>query len=46
VTVTSGIRPGESVVSTGVFKLRNGQSVVIDNTLAPEFNLAPQPKDS
>jgi membrane fusion protein (multidrug efflux system) len=46
VAVTSGIRPGESVVSTGVFKLRNGQSVVIDNTLAPEFNLAPQPKDS
>jgi membrane fusion protein (multidrug efflux system) len=43
VAVTSGLKEGESVVSTGVFKLRNGQSVVIDNTLNPEFQLAPQP---
>ena len=33
------------MVSTGVFKLRNGQAVIIDNSLAPEFKLAPQPKD-
>jgi membrane fusion protein (multidrug efflux system) len=46
VAVTSGLKPGQSVVSTGVFKLRNGQSVVIDNTLSPEFKLAPEPKDS
>jgi len=46
VAVTSGLKPEQTVVSTGVFKLRNGQGVVVDNTLAPEFNLAPQPKDS
>ena len=46
VVVTSGLKAEETVVSTGVFKLRNGQSVVIDNSLAPEFKLAPQPKDS
>lgn len=41
--VVSGLKAGETVVSTGVFKLRNGQSVVIDNSLNPEFKLAPQP---
>jgi len=45
VAVESGLKIGETVVTTGVFKLRNGQSVVVDNTLAPEFKLAPTPKD-
>ncbi|WP_319586963.1 efflux RND transporter periplasmic adaptor subunit [uncultured Desulfobulbus sp.] len=45
VAVTSGLAPEQTLVSTGVFKLRNGQGVVIDNALAPEFKLAPQPKD-
>ena len=46
VAVTSGIKEGETVVSTGVFKLRNGQSVVIDNKLAPEFRKSPTPENS
>jgi membrane fusion protein (multidrug efflux system) len=46
VAVTSGVREGETVVSTGVFKLRNGQSVVIDNTLAPDFRKAPTPENN
>ena len=45
VAVTSGLAPEQILVSTGVFKLRTGQSVVVDNALAPEFKLAPQPKD-
>jgi membrane fusion protein (multidrug efflux system) len=45
VAVSSGLKVGETVVTTGVFKLRNGQPVVVDNTLAPEFKLAPQPRD-
>jgi len=45
IVVTSGLSPGESIVSTGVFKLRNGQDVVVDNKLAPEFKLAPQPNE-
>jgi membrane fusion protein (multidrug efflux system) len=45
VTVVSGLQEGDAVVSTGVFKLRNGQTVVVDNTLAPDFELAPKPKD-
>ena len=46
VAVTSGLTPEQTVVATGVFKLRNGQVIVVDNTLRPEFKLAPQPKDS
>ena len=46
VALVSGLDNGETVVSTGVFKLRNDQAVVVDNTLAPEFKLAPQPEDS
>ena len=46
IAVTTGVKQGEIVVSTGVFKLRNGQAVAIDNTLAPEFKIAPTPKDS
>ncbi len=45
VTVLSGLKATDQVVSTGVFKLRNGQSVVVDNRLVPEFKLAPEPKD-
>jgi membrane fusion protein (multidrug efflux system) len=45
VTVTSGLKTGQTLVSTGVFKLRNGQTIVVDNKLAPEFKLAPQPAE-
>lgn len=45
VAVTAGLKEGDMVVSTGVFKLRNGQAVAVDNTLAPEFKLAPTPND-
>ncbi len=46
VAVIAGLKEGEMVVSTGVFKLRNGQAVTVDNTLSPEFKLSPTPKDS
>lgn len=46
IAVTSGLKVDETVVSTGVFKLRNGQTVVVDNKLAPEFKLAPKPAES
>ncbi|MGB9475823.1 MAG: efflux RND transporter periplasmic adaptor subunit [Candidatus Udaeobacter sp.] len=46
VAVTEGLKPGETVVSTGVFKLRNGMPVVINNDLAPKPQLNPKPQDS
>jgi len=45
VAVTNGLKEAETIVSTGVFKLRNSQPVVVDNRLAPEFRLAPKPKN-
>lgn len=46
VAVTDGLKANEQIVSTGVFKLRNGMNVVVDNTLAPKAELAPKPADS
>jgi membrane fusion protein (multidrug efflux system) len=43
--VESGLNEGDMVVTTGAFKLRNGQAVTIDNTLVPEFHVEPTPKD-
>ena len=43
VTVTNGLKAGETVVSSGVFKLRNGMPVVINNELGPKPELAPSP---
>ena len=46
VAVTEGLKPGDVIVSTGVFKLRNGVPVVINNDLAPKPQLNPKPQDS
>jgi membrane fusion protein (multidrug efflux system) len=46
ISVTQGLKAGETVVSTGVFKLRNGMPVVINNDLGPKPQLNPTPADS
>jgi membrane fusion protein (multidrug efflux system) len=46
VVVQEGLEAGQTVVSTGVFKVHNGQRVTIDNRLAPDFKIAPQPEDA
>jgi membrane fusion protein (multidrug efflux system) len=46
VAIVSGLEAKATVVSSGVFKLRNGQSVVVDNGLNPKFNLDPKPDNS
>jgi len=46
VAVTNGLKEGDEIVSTGVFKLRNGMDVVVDNTLAPKAEEAPKPADT
>ena len=46
VAVTEGLKEGEQIVSTGVFKLRNKLAVVVDNKLAPKPEIAPNPADS
>lgn len=46
VAVQDGLKEGETVVTSGVFKLRPGIAVVIDNKLAPDAQLAPKPSDT
>ena len=46
VSTTQGLKAGEIVVSTGVFKLRNGMAVTINNDLAPKPQVNPNPVDS
>src|SRR5438552_4518257 len=46
VSIAEGLKPNETVVSTGVFKLRNGMPVTINNDLAPKPQLNPTPVDS
>jgi membrane fusion protein (multidrug efflux system) len=46
VAINEGLKAGETIVSTGVFKLRNGMPVVINNDLAPKPQLNPKPVDS
>ncbi|HWD94484.1 MAG TPA: efflux RND transporter periplasmic adaptor subunit [Verrucomicrobiae bacterium] len=46
ITVESGLKPGERVVSAGLFKLRNGAAVSENNDMAPKAQEKPKPGDS
>ena len=46
VGVISGLNPGDEVVTSGVFKLRNGAPVQINNKIQPENSTHPKPEDS
>ncbi len=46
VAVLSGLKPGEEVVTSGVFKLRNGAAVQVNNKTQPGNNPAPSPENS
>jgi membrane fusion protein (multidrug efflux system) len=46
VAIISGVNPGDEVVSSGVFRLRNGAPIQINNSVRPDNNPAPKPEDS
>jgi membrane fusion protein (multidrug efflux system) len=46
VAIDKGLKTGDVIVSTGVFKLRNGIPVTVNNDLAPKPELNPTPADS
>jgi membrane fusion protein (multidrug efflux system) len=46
VAIISGVKPGDEVVSSGVFRLRNGAPIEVNNKVKPDNNPAPKPEDS
>jgi membrane fusion protein, multidrug efflux system len=46
VAVLSGVHEGEEVVTSGVFKLRNGAAIIVNNDVQPSNSPAPRPEDS
>jgi len=46
VAVVSGLKPGQEIVTSGAFKLRQGAAVRVDNKTQPSNSLAPKPEDS
>jgi membrane fusion protein (multidrug efflux system) len=46
VAVVSGLKAGETVVSSGAFKLRSGAAVVVKNDLAPDVQANPKPAEN
>jgi membrane fusion protein, multidrug efflux system len=46
VAVVFGVNPGEEIVTSGVFKLRNGAPVEVNNKVQPPNNPKPKPEDS
>jgi membrane fusion protein (multidrug efflux system) len=45
IAIVTGVNPGDEVVTSGVFKLRNGAAVQINNTVRPANNPAPKPQE-
>lgn len=46
VAVLSGVKVGEQVATSGVFKLRNGAAVQVNNQIQPANSPTPNPQDS
>jgi membrane fusion protein (multidrug efflux system) len=46
VGVISGLHAGDEIVTSGVFKLRNGAPIAVNNKVQPGNNPAPKPEDN
>ena len=46
VAIVSGLEAGQEVVTSGVFKLRNGVAVHVNNDVRPGNDPAPRPEDN
>lgn len=45
VAVLDGLKAGQTIVSEGAFKLRNGAPIVVNNTVKPKAEIDPQPEN-
>jgi len=46
ISILKGLPPGTEIATSGLFKLRPGAKVKVNNELAPSNELAPQPQDT
>jgi len=46
IAILSGVKPGEEVATSGVFKLRNGLKIQVNNRVQPANNPAPRPQNT
>jgi membrane fusion protein (multidrug efflux system) len=46
VSILDGVKPGQQVATSGVFKLRPNAAVKVNNTVMPSDSTAPKPADS
>lgn len=46
ISVVSGLKAGEQIVTSGAFKLRNGAAVKVNNEVQPSNDPAPRPQES
>ena len=46
VAIISGVKPGDEVVTAGVFRLKSGAAVIINNKVQPNSEASPTPANS
>jgi membrane fusion protein (multidrug efflux system) len=44
--IVSGLNPGDEVVTSGVFRLRSGGAIIVNNKTTPGNDTSPNPSDS